>query len=395
MLPRLAPGGMEQLVIQLADDATRHGDTVAVASGPGAWVSRIAQAGAEHVALPTTSRRSLLGLVKATVRLARCIEHRRPDVVHAHNVRATALAWLALAAARHHAALMTTLHGVSPGDYRPASWILRRIAPRVITCTPSVSRSLEAAGFPGARIDVITNGAALRPAGFQRREELRQSLRLGPGPLVVGIGRLEKQKNWPALIAAAGLVSGPQFAVAGDGPLDQELKDLARRSGDRVRFLGPVDDIAALVGLADCVVSTSAWEGLSLSLLEALSVGGAVVATAVDGITEVVPQDAIMLVEPEDPPAVSAAISRILTNAELAADLRRKAVEAAVTWRPERMLRQYRNAYQAAHAGPAGRRQSAAAWSRPRTKNRTARRPQGNGGDRLPVRIKVSGTKGD
>jgi len=350
VLPRLAPGGMEQLVIQLADDATRHGDTVVVASGPGAWVSRIAQAGAEHVALPTTSRRSVFGLATATVRLARCIERRRPDVVHAHNVRATALAWLALAAARHHAALVTTLHGVPPRDYRPASGILRRIAPRVITCTPSVSRSLEAAGFPGARIDVITNGAALHPAGSQRQEELRQRLRLGPGPLVVGIGRLEKQKNWPAFISAAGLVSGPQFAVAGEGPLYQELKDLARRSGNRVRFLGRVDDIAALVGLADCVVSTSAWEGLPLSLLEALSVGAAVVATAVDGISDVVPPDAALLVAPEDPPAVSTAISRILTNAELAGDLRREAMAAAASWRPEQMLRQYRNAYQAAHA---------------------------------------------
>jgi glycosyltransferase involved in cell wall biosynthesis len=250
---------------------------------------------------------------------------------------------------------MTTLHGVSPRDYRAASGILRRIAPRVIACTPSVSRSLEAAGFPGARIEVITNGAALHPAGPQRQEELRQRLRLGPGPLVVGIGRLEKQKNWPAFISAAGLVSGPHFAVAGEGPLDQELKDLARRSGNRVRFLGRVDDVAALVGLADCVVSTSSWEGLPLSLLEALSVGAAVVATAVDGISDVVPPDAALLVAPEDPLAVSAAISRILTNPDLAGDLRRKATAAAATFRPELMLRQYRNAYQAAHADYAAR----------------------------------------
>jgi glycosyltransferase involved in cell wall biosynthesis len=350
VLPRLAPGGMERLVIQLAGDASDHGDAVAVASGPGAWVSKIAQAGAEHVALPTTSRRSVHGLATATVRLARCIEHRRPDVVHAHNVRATSLAWLALAAARHPAVLLTTLHGVSPGDYRRASRILRRIAPRVITCTPSVSRSLEAAGFPGARIEVITNGAAMQPAGPQRQEELRQRLRLDPGPLVVGIGRLEKQKNWPAFIAAARLVSGPQFAVAGEGPLDQELKDLARRSGNRVRILGPVDDIAALVGLADCVVSTSSWEGLPLSLLEALSVGAAVVTTAVDGISDVVPPDAALFVAPEDPAAVSAAISRILTDTELAGDLRRQALAAAANFRPELMLRRYRSAYQAACA---------------------------------------------
>ena len=55
VLPNLAPGGMERLVIQLAADATGHGDRVVVASGPGVWVDRVA-AGADHVALPATSR---------------------------------------------------------------------------------------------------------------------------------------------------------------------------------------------------------------------------------------------------------------------------------------------------------------------------------------------------
>ena len=65
--------------------------------------------------------------------------------------------------------------------------------------------------------------------------------------------------------------------------------DLAEASGGRVRFVGLVDDIAALVGLASCVVSTSSWGGLPLTLLEALSLGVPVVATAVDGVTDVVP----------------------------------------------------------------------------------------------------------
>jgi glycosyltransferase involved in cell wall biosynthesis len=351
VVPGLAHGGMERLVMQLVQDATGHGDNVVVASGPGAWVGKVAAAGAEHVALPATSRSAAVGMAAATARLARCIGRLRPSVVHSHNVRATVLARLALLAAHHRAALVPTLHGLSPGDYDLASQVLSRAARRVIACAPSVSRSLRAAGFPGDRIDVITNGAALRPAGHEREAALRQSLALGHTPLVVGIGRLVEQKNWPVFIEAAGHLTGPSFVVAGEGALHQQLVDLARRRGSQVRFLGAVDDIAALVGLASCVVSTSDWEGLPLALLEALSLGTPAVATAVDGVADVVPPEAALLVPPGDAAAVSAAITRILADDDLATGLRHEAMRAASAWRPERMLDQYRSAYRAAAAG--------------------------------------------
>jgi glycosyltransferase involved in cell wall biosynthesis len=351
VLPQLSPGGMENLVIQLATDAIRRGDQVAVASEPGAWLTRVSKVGAQHIALPSSSRRSPISMAAATARLAGWIRMSRPEVVHSHNVRATALARLALTAARHRAVLMPTLHGLHPADYAPAGRVLRRIAPRVITCAPSVARSLEAAGFPSARIDVITNGAALQPAGQRRQEEVRQRLKLDRRPLVLGIGRLVEQKDWPVFIAAASQLRGASFAVAGDGPLRSELCELAVRSGGRVRFLGLVDDVAALVGLCACVVSTSCWEGLPLALLEALSLGVPTVATDVDGVTDIVPADAALLVPSGDAVAVSCAVSRILTCPDLAEELRQKARAASVAWRPERMLLEYEHAYRAAECG--------------------------------------------
>jgi glycosyltransferase involved in cell wall biosynthesis len=351
VLPNLSPGGMERLAIQLAGDAAGHGDSVVIASGPGAWVDKATAAGAEHFALPATSRSSIADMASAIALLGRGIRTLRPQVVHSHNVRATALARLALLTARHQAALVPTLHGVDPSEYRAASRALRLTTSRVIACAPAVARSLQAAGFRGDRIDVITNGAALLPADHKRRGDLRQSLALGQRPLVVGIGRLTEQKNWPVFIEAASRLDGPCFAIAGEGPLRQQLAALASRRGSPVRLLGVVDDIPALVGIASCVVSTSTWEGLPLALLEALSLGAPVVATAVDSVTDIVPPGAALLVPPGDPAAVSAAISRVLNDDNLAASLRAAALDAAVAWRPERMLSQYRSAYQAAAAG--------------------------------------------
>jgi glycosyltransferase involved in cell wall biosynthesis len=347
---------MEKLVIQLAEYSAGQGDDVAVAAGPGIWEAKVQEVGATLVALPATSRASVTGTATATAVLARAIAKMRPHVVHTHNVRASVLARLALVAARRRAALVATLHGLAPADYGLAGQILRRVAPRVIACAPSVARSLAASGFPAGRIDIITNSASLRPAGAKRQEELRQLLRLGAGPLAVGIGRLTEQKNWPALIAAADLLPELSVVVAGEGPLRERLVAQAQRSGDRVRFLGRIDDIAALIGLASCVVSTSIWEGLPLALLEALSLGAPVVATAVDGVNDAFPAGAALLVPPDSPVALSEAIARIVADSQLASDLRRTALAAARAWRPEQMLARYRSAYLAALAG-------AATWS--------------------------------
>jgi glycosyltransferase involved in cell wall biosynthesis len=351
VLPSLDPGGMERLVIALTADAIGRGENVVVASGPGSWVPKVIEAGAAHVALPVTSRDSPFGLPTATLRLARCIRRMRPHVVHAHNVRAAVLARTAIVLSRRRSVLVPTLHGLAPSDYGGAGRALHWAAARVVACSPSVARALEAAGFPAARIDVITNGAALQPAGEQRQADLHVALQLGSAPLVVGIGRLVEQKNWPAFIEAASRVEGAAFAVAGDGPLRPDLVDLARRSGDRVKFLGMVDDIAALVGLASCVVSTSTWEGLPLGLLEALSLGAPVVATAVEGVTDIVPPTAALFVPPGDPGAVAEAITKVLVDESTATRLRENALGAAPGWGPDLMLHRYQNAYRAALAG--------------------------------------------
>jgi glycosyltransferase involved in cell wall biosynthesis len=310
-------------------------------------------AGAAHWALPATSRASTARATAAVAQLGRCVWQFRPQIVHAHNVRAAAMARLALATTRHRGALITTLHGVPPGDYRAAGRVLRWATPRVITCAPAVARSLRAAGFPPARIDVIVNGAALLPATPERQERMRRRLQLGAEPIVAGIGRLTKQKDWPILIAAARHVQAAHFVVAGDGPLRRQLESSASNSGDRVRFAGHIDDVAALVGIASCVVSASAWEGLPLAVLEALSLGAPTVATAVDGVADLVPPGAAVLVSPGDPVALGTAISRILADDALAQSLRRNALAASGAWHPDHMLRGYRLAYQQAVSPPA------------------------------------------
>ena len=344
VIAELGYGGAERIVTQLAVDAARRGDQVAVASAGGPLAQQLDRAGIRHHRIALGSR-SLPATLRAAGELAGVLRRFRPDLVHAHNVRASAAASAARHAVGRRPALLTTLHGLAPGDYRAAARTLRMAGGTVVACAPAVARSLRAAGFPAHRLGVVTNCAALEQAPAHERAALRARLNVGDRPLVVGLGRLVPQKSWGTLVQAAGEIPGADVVVAGDGPLRAELE---AAGGGRVRFPGVVENPAALLGLASCVVSTSGWEGLPLGLLEALSLGLPVVATAVDGVRDVVPPDSAILVPPGDPVAVAAAVNRVLGEPGLAGRLSRAARRAAAAWAPETMLSRYRAHYAAA-----------------------------------------------
>jgi glycosyltransferase involved in cell wall biosynthesis len=344
VVAQLDPGGAERIVVQLATDAIELGDAVVVASGGGLWVEQVRAVGAGHETV-ALGRRSIPATLGAAARLAVVARRFRPDVVHAHNVRATAAVAPALLGLRPRPALITTLHGVAPTDYPSAARTLRVAGGTVVACVPAVGRALVDAGFPASRMDVITNGAALPPALPAERAAVRTRFALGRRPLVVGIGRLVAQKAWWTLLAAAEGFEPSEVIVAGDGPLKADLEAAAAVRGGRVRFIGRVENPQALISLATCVVSTSIWEGLPLSILEALALGAPVVATAVDGVADLIPPEAALLVPPGDPGAVTAAVNRILTEPGLARRLSRAARQAGRGWTPEAMLARYRERY--------------------------------------------------
>ena len=332
------------MVLQLAEDAVAYGDTVAIASSGGPWEDRPAASGAAFLRVPLT-RRSGIVPPASMLALRRIVREFRPHLVHTHSVGVTMAARVATIGIRPRPTTVTTFHGVAPEHYAKAGRILRRTTPRVIACSAAVARPLAAAGYPEGRIRVIANGAALEPATGERIAAMRERHGLGGQPLVVGLGRLAPQKSWHTLIEAARHVNGADIVVAGVGRMDEELATAAAEAGSKVRFIGAVDDVPALLGAATCLVSTSRWEGLPLTLLEALSLGVPAITTAVDGVGDVVKPDAALVVPVGDADAVGAAINRVLGDPELAARLSRNGRELSWEWRPETMLARYRQAY--------------------------------------------------
>jgi len=153
------------------------------------------------------------------------------------------------------------------------------------------SRLRERFGVADARIVVIPNSVAI-PESVPRSAQLRAEL-AGDGdarPMVLAVARLDSQKGIEYLVRAAVEIPGAVVVIAGDGPDRGKLETLARSLGveRRVRFLGHRRDVPELLAACDLFVLPSLYEGLPLSVLEAMAAGVPVIATAIGGTDEVV-----------------------------------------------------------------------------------------------------------
>jgi glycosyltransferase involved in cell wall biosynthesis len=183
---------------------------------------------------------------------------------------------------------------------------------------------------------------------------IRAELGLAPGTLLFGsVGRLVPVKNYACLIRAAHKVfeSVPNAALlfVGDGPLQADLTALARELGivNRVHFLNWRKDVPHLLRQLDVFVLSSFSEGMSNSILEAMTARKPVVATAVGGNTELVVENETGFLVPSDhPEKMAGALLALLRNETQRLAMgaaARKHIEAHFTL--PQMMRNYQRVY--------------------------------------------------
>ncbi|WP_372729091.1 glycosyltransferase, partial [Nocardioides sp.] len=224
----------------------------------------------------------------------------------------------------------------------------------VVAVSDDVADRLRAGGLPEARLQVIEN--AVTVSALPGRSEARAALGLAAdADVVLCLARLIPPKRQDLLIEAWSLMEGrPQLLLAGDGPARADLEEQTRAAGleSRVRFLGDRRDVARLLAASDVLVLPSDREGLPMTVLEAMSAGVPVVASAVGGLATLDP-DAVELVAPHSAQALASGVSRLLadetrrtTMTEAAATLIRSRFSAPV------MRERYQLAYSRLGATP-------------------------------------------
>ncbi|WP_371791315.1 glycosyltransferase [Streptomyces sp. NBC_01471] len=328
-------GGVARVVTDLVRAQVAEGIRAVVACPPGAGLaSALAGSGAD--VRPWVAGRSPgPELAAETAAAARLIRASRPDVVHAHSSKAGLAARLAV-------------RGRVPTVFQPHAWSFEAVgggtarlalaweryaarwAERVLCVSEAERRAGEAAGI-AARWSVIRNGVDLgefRADGGAGTEPGSGPAALGPGPVVVCVGRLCRQKGqdvllraWPEILRA---VPEARLVLVGDGP---DREPLARTAPPGVLFAGAVDGPRDWLRAADLVVLPSRWEGMALAPLEAMACGRPVVLTDVNGARESLPpgHDRHGLVPPDDPHALARAVGKLLADARLRDVLGREA----------------------------------------------------------------------
>jgi glycosyltransferase involved in cell wall biosynthesis len=194
-------------------------------------------------------------------------------------------------------------------------WAAQSAAGISAVCQALKDRLVEL-GVGEDKIRVILHGVDLelfRPPND--READRGRLRLAR-PTLISIGHLIERKGHHIIIEAMTELPEFELLIAGDGEMEQTLRQLAQRHrvAERVRFLGHVDqrELKTYLGAADALVLASSREGIANVLLEAMACGTPVVTTKVWGAPEVVTEpEAGVLVSERSPGAVALAVRRL------------------------------------------------------------------------------------
>jgi glycosyltransferase involved in cell wall biosynthesis len=331
-------GGLERVVTELAQAQKDHGHRVTVFSiNTTDGLTPELQAAGIEVVVGHKSRSLDVNVLKQIRRLAL---DRPMDVVHAHNFVPNYYAAVAMLGSLKAPPLVSTCHDM--GDRlsnRRLRWIYRLSllrTRRVAMVGQQVHDRYVASGMVRAdAAQTVLNGVPVHRfiGSPQRRASARATLGLAPDlPVMACVGRLVELKNQSLMIECMPhlLHRHPslRLLVIGEGPLDAELRALARARGvnAQVDFLGRRSDVADLLPAMDIFALPSQTEGLSIALLEACATGLAVVASAVGGNPEIIHDGQTgLLVPANDQQALCEALQGLLDDTALRQRLGRQA----------------------------------------------------------------------
>ncbi len=325
----LGIGGAESQVVRLASELKARGWEISIAClvKPVGYVQQL-----ERQLIPVYSLDMKAGMpdLRAILRLRSVVRRLRPNVVHCHMYHANILGRITRLFCKMPALICTAHSTIESSRRGGPTWhkeLLYRatdhLADRTtIICQAGFERYVRVGAVPRNKLRMIPNGVDTDVFSRSEEQRLRARRALGIGSEFVwlAVGRLVRVKDYPTLFRAVELLGRDDFVllVAGNGPLEQELRDeCARRDlNGRVRFCGAREDIVDLYNAADAFAMCSEFEGLSLALLESAAMGLPAVVTAVGGNPEIVVENVSgYLVPPGSPALLAVALQRLMEAA--------------------------------------------------------------------------------
>ena len=318
--------GVKTWILTLGAALAQRGHQVSVVAYPGVFIDVCRQHGLETLPI----RFGFDGNPWVIVRLIRWLAAHRADWVVTNIDKDI---YVAGSAARCVGARVMNHVGM-PGEVMPRGRkaILRdKLIDLFLAPSGWASQETQAYApwLQHRRLEVLYNPIDTARFSPAARTSINES-----APLRLGItGRLSRRKGQHILIQALGLLphdlrARVQLDIAGEGPMEQELRALVRAANltDSVRFVGFVTDVERFLQRLDLAIFPSLADSFCLAAVEAMSCGLPVIASAVGGVQEIIDEGRSgLLVTPEDPEALAEALTRLCRDPSLRQELSRNA----------------------------------------------------------------------
>jgi glycosyltransferase involved in cell wall biosynthesis len=342
MITELPVGGAQDNTLLTVEHLNKDKYDVTLMSSPGgAWVDRALSIPGIRVILNDRLQRRIhpISDLAAIWRIYRHLRRSQYDIVHTHSSKPGILGRIAARLAGVPV-IVHTIHGFPFNDFMSVTTkcfyiFLEKIASLCADKLITVSNlnKKKAIELRLAKEDKFVNiYSGIDLSRFSTNSVvsgMRDELSIPRDHHVVGmVGRLSPQKDTFSFLEAVNIVRQdiPNITclLVGDGELRPGLEKMTAelKLHETIRFLGERDDVPEILDVLDVFVLSSLWEGLGRALTEAMAMGKPVVATAVEGVPELVHDHQTgMLVQPKDPVAMAGAIRQILRDGAFARQL--------------------------------------------------------------------------
>lgn len=301
--------------------------------------------------------------LEAYRQLKALLDREHYDIIHCHTPMGSVITRLAAGSARNRGTkVLYTAHGFHFYNGAPlVNWLLYYPVERLLSRRTDLLLTMNgedhrrAQTFHAKRTEMI-NGVGIDLSRFtvasaDQKEQIRRELGLQEGEtFAFTVGNVIPRKNQAVLIRAVKELCDPGFHlfIAGDGPLEEALKDLSRELGveKQVHLLGFRRDVYRLSSAADLFLFSSRQEGLSVSVMEAMACGLPIVASSIRGNTDLIdPGEGGFLVSPDDAAGFAGAIRQILSDPGIGELMKAHNLEKIRDYSSEAVLHQMAQLY--------------------------------------------------
>lgn len=349
IIPELALAGAEIMVENLTEKLFENGYDVSVVS-LFSYHSPITER-LENKKIPVFYLDKKQGFdIKVIFRLYKLFKQERPDIIHTHRYimpYAMIAAILSKVPVKIH-----TIHNVAEYETGARQRKINKLFYKYfnivpISISPIVKRTVEREyKLSSNQVPMIYNGIDLSKC-IPKKDYKVQDNKLR----ILHIGRFSEQKNHIGLIESFKVVNdlapNTELKLIGTGKLENQIKDKVKELGleNSVEFLGLKSDVYTYLHQADIFVLPSHWEGMPITLIEALSSGLPIVASNVGGIPDIIIDNKTGVIVDVNKKEIAEGILKLVNSSELREKLGRAALKDSIRFSSTNMTNQYLDIY--------------------------------------------------